>query len=121
MGLDTSHNCWHGPYSAFGKFRSSLAAQIGIGDLDEYDGYGKEGGKDIKSIEHDLMPLFDHSDCDGVLIVEDSKRIANGLNQVLDNFNEKIEKNPEELKRLIIQFRDGLLDAISRDEIVEFD
>lgn len=30
MGLDTSHNCWHGPYSAFMRWRTEIAKQIGI-------------------------------------------------------------------------------------------
>lgn len=30
MGLDTSHGCWHGPYSMFMRWREWLAAQVGI-------------------------------------------------------------------------------------------
>ena len=30
MGLDTSHDCWHGPYSAFMRWRTSLAHSMGI-------------------------------------------------------------------------------------------
>lgn len=30
MGLDTSHDCWHGPYSMFMRWREWLAAQVGI-------------------------------------------------------------------------------------------
>jgi hypothetical protein len=29
MGLDTTHDCWHGPYSAFGRFREALARAAG--------------------------------------------------------------------------------------------
>lgn len=29
MGLDTSHNCWHGPYSAFARWRNDIARVIG--------------------------------------------------------------------------------------------
>lgn len=118
MGLDTSHNCWHGPYSSFNRFRYSLGKQIGI-DLDEYIGYGDKGTKDLASIEHDLMPLFNHSDCDGELSVEESKRIVNGLNNVLENFNEQI-KADYNFKEKIVQFRDGCLDAISKNEVIDF-
>lgn len=118
MGLDTSHNCWHGPYSSFNRFRYSLGKQIGI-DLDEYIGYGDKGTKYLTSIEHDLMPLFNHSDCDGELTVEESKRIVSGLNNVLENFNEEI-KTDYNFKENIIQFRDGCLDAISKNEIIDF-
>lgn len=118
MGLDTTHNCWHGPYSSFNRFRYSLGKQIGI-NLDEYIGYGEIGTKDIASINHDLVPLFDHSDCDGELTVEESKQIVNGLNSVLENFNEEIIADYG-FKENIIQFRDGCLDAISKNEIIEF-
>ena len=66
-----------------------------------------------------MLPLFDHSDCDGELSVEDSKQIVKGLNSVLKNFNEDI-KADYYFHDKIIQFMDGLLDAISKNEFVEF-
>jgi hypothetical protein len=30
MGLDLSHNCWHGAYSAFARWREKLAELVGI-------------------------------------------------------------------------------------------
>ncbi len=118
MGLDTTHNCWHGPYSSFNRFRFSLAKQIGI-DLNEYDGYDKGGTKILTDIKHDLMPLFNHSDCDGELSVEESTQISKGLTQVLENFNEEI-KADFDFKEKIMQFKTGLLDAITKNEIVYF-
>lgn len=118
MGLDTTHNCWHGPYSSFNNFRYSLGHQIGI-DLDNYIGYGDHGTISINTIEHDLFPLFNHSDCDGYLTPEESERIVKGLNSVLENFNEDIKVYPN-FKNQIIQFRDGCLDAISKNEVIEF-
>lgn len=118
MGLDTSHNCWHGPYSSFNGFRYSLGRQIGI-NLDEYIGYGGKGTKNIENIEHELMLLFNHSDCEGELTVEESKQIVIGLNKVLENFNENLELSYN-FKNKIIQFRDGCLDAISKNEIIDF-
>lgn len=118
MGLDTSHNCWHGSYSSFNRFRKSLASQIGI-DLDEYIGYGEKGTKNLMSIEHNIQPLLNHSDCDGKLTVRESRRIVLGLNDILENFNDKI-KCDFDLKHCIIQFRDGCLDAISKNEEIDF-
>ena len=119
MGLDTSHNCWHGPYSSFNRFRKSLAEQIGI-NLDEYIGYGKENAtKQLNSIKHDLKPLFNHSDCDGRLTVKKCEKIVRGLNSVLENFNDKIEADWG-FKEKIIQFRDGCLLAIENNEAVDF-
>ena len=118
MGLDTTHNCFHGPYSTFNRFRYSLGYQIGI-DLDEYKGYNKDGAKDLSKIEHELMPLFNHSDCDGRLTIKESKSIVKGLNIVLENFVEK-DKYDFNFKELITQFRDGCLDAISKKQMVKF-
>ena len=118
MGLDTSHNCWHGGYGRFNRFRYSLAEQIGI-NLDDYIGYHENAKKNLSEINHDLQPLFDHSDCDGNLDVDDCIKIVRGLNQVLKNFNDKIEADSD-FKERIIQFRDGCIDAISKNESVEF-
>lgn len=30
MGLDTTHDCWHGAYSSFGEWRREVAAVVGI-------------------------------------------------------------------------------------------
>lgn len=117
MGLDTSHNCWNGSYSTFNRFRFCLAKQIGI-DLSEYSGYGN-GTKDLELIQHELMPLLNHSDCDGQLTVEESKSIIIGLNKVLDNYNDKIEADYD-FKERVIKFRDGCIDAISKNEIIDF-
>lgn len=118
MGLDTTHDCWHGPYSLFNRFRFSLAFQIGI-NLNDYKGYNENGTKDLESIEHDLMPLFNHSDCDGLLTVKESERIIKGLNNVLENFNHKIESDYN-FKDSIIRFRNGCIDAVSKKQEIEF-
>tara|TARA_R110000772_G_scaffold6250_5_gene21941 strand:- start:2067 stop:2417 length:351 start_codon:yes stop_codon:yes gene_type:complete len=115
MGLDTSHNCWHGPYSSFGRFRDVLAKEIGI-NLKDYFGYGGDNPtKHLEDIDHDIMPLLNHSDCDGELSVEDSKRIVKGLESILETYTED-----DYFRDKMIQFRDGLLDAISSNEVVDF-
>jgi len=118
MGLDTSHNCWHGPYSSFMTFRKQVAAQIGL-NLSDYIGYGEGGTLDEEKIDHPLMPLLAHSDCDGELSVDESKSIVIGLNGVLENFDETIPHS-HNLKKQIIQFRDGCLEASEKNEIVDF-
>jgi hypothetical protein len=30
MGLDTTHNCWHGPYSSFMRWRQEIARAVGV-------------------------------------------------------------------------------------------
>ena len=119
MGLDTTHNCWHGPYSSFNKFRFQLANRIGI-NLKDYKGYGEATGKDLASIEHDLMPLFNHSDCDGELNTEEQARIIIGLNDVLESWDMPETLENKWFRDQIIQFRDGCLDAFTNNEVIEF-
>lgn len=118
MGLDTTHNCFHGAYSSFNRFRYSLAAQIGV-DLDEYNGYSKSGTKNLEDIDHGIMPLLNHSDCEGRLKVSESRKIVEGLNAILGNFNNEI-KSDYDFKDRIIQFRDGCIEAISKREMIKF-
>ena len=118
MGLETSHDCWNGSYSSFNRFRYSLGHQIGI-DLDDYIGYNEKGTKDLSKIDHELMPLFNHSDCDGRLTIKECKSIVKGLNSILENFNDKTQADWG-FKENIIQFRDGCLDAISKKQMVKF-
>ena len=118
MGLDTTHNCWHGGYGSFNMFRHLLAEQIDI-NLDEYNGYGADNGKDLTTIKHDIMPLLNHSDCDGRLTLKESKRIIKGLDNILENF--KIDpKFDDYFKSKIIQFRDGCSDAVNKKQMIKF-
>lgn len=119
MGLDTTHNCWHGPYSSFNSFRYDLGRQIGI-DLDDYAGYRGEGVKDLESIEHDLMILFNHSDCDGGLSPRECLKIVNGLDNILDNLNTELKIETLKFEDKIKQFRDGCKKAAMLGENVEF-
>ncbi len=76
MGLNTSHGAWDGPYSSFNTFRKWLASKINI-DLDEYIGYmSQKATKELTSIDHKLMPLFNHSDCDGEITPAECLQIA---------------------------------------------
>ena len=84
MGLDTSHDCWHGSYVAFGMFRKRLAAKIGI-DLDSMEGFVPDWKKDVVPIPWDSLPphplhiLINHSDCDGSIHWRKAKRLAEAL------------------------------------------
>ena len=118
MGLSVSHNCWSGAYSSFNRFRYDLAAQIGI-SLEEYIGYGDNGTKSLLDIDHNLRPLFNHSDCEGILTVPECKMIALGLTQILDDFNDSL-KSDYKFKEKIVQFRDGCMEAVENNQIVEF-
>lgn len=123
MGLDTTHGAWHGAYSAFNRFRHELALRIGI-DLKEYIGYDfgpEQGTKELESIDHPLMDLFNHSDCDGILTPEQCKKIADGLDMVIKaSIPDEDNYHGMSFIERCITFRDGCLLAYSRKENLEF-
>lgn len=81
MGLDTSHDCYHGSYHRFHLWRKELARAVGI-ELDQMQGY--EGVTPWSILGDDaLVVLLDHSDCDGSIAAEDCARLADRLEEVL--------------------------------------
>lgn len=116
MGLDTTHNCWHGAYSSFNLFRKNLASLIGF-NLNDFEGFG--GTRSFSEMKHGIMPLLNHSDCDGELTVDECKSIVEGLNDVLEK-NKELEQSDKYFYYKVVQFRDGCLDAISNNEEVRF-
>jgi len=92
MGLDTTHECWHGSYSAFGRWRTIVARMtLGI-DLDEMEGFRRSnlGGElDWRPISWDpytdfpIVKLLNHSDCDGEILAEDCLAIAEDLEVIM--------------------------------------
>lgn len=62
MGLDTTHDCWHGPYSAFGQWREVVCAAAGLGRIRDYIGFGGEKKWPTGDV---ITELLNHSDCDG--------------------------------------------------------
>jgi hypothetical protein len=118
MGLDTSHDAWHGSYSSFNNWRTWIAEQIGI-PLQLMDGFYSEENNpfalldckypngdelEMRSIRRisKLFPLkwdsfkktplhilLYHSDCDGYINWYDCNKIAKELKVVLS----KIKKD----------------------------
>jgi hypothetical protein len=90
MGLDTDYDCWHGPYSAFNRFRHALAAKIGI-DLDSMEGFQRDparGATRWDLLKPDpLLTLLNHSDCDGWIEADDCAPLAARLREVAALFD----------------------------------
>jgi hypothetical protein len=112
MGLSTSHDCWSGSYTAFGRFRKALAEAAGLGSLDEYTGYKKDGTKDFDP-KDPLTVLLAHSDCDGEISWQDCKALADRLEELIPSLSERHAADAQ-------QFADGLYDAASDRQNVEF-
>lgn len=80
MGLDTSHDCWHGAYSLFNRWRTKICEVSGYGDLKDYHGFG---GDKAWPEDDPLTILLYHSDCDGNIKHEDCEAIATRLESLL--------------------------------------
>ncbi len=111
MGLDTSHGCWHGAYSAFMRWRCELAKAAGLPPLALMDGFynmsntynnpiywarkglsSEDAFRDIAEslpIKWEclkpsaLHKLLYHSDCEGKIDSEDCGPIADALELLL--------------------------------------
>lgn len=59
-------------YSGFNAFRKRLCAEVGV-DLDQMFGFG--GDVEWSTVKDDLVPLLDHSDCDGDLGYSDCVKV----------------------------------------------
>lgn len=115
MGLDTTHNAWHGSYSTFARFREKVAAAIGI-NLSEMDGFG--GTVKWESLPPDDLHLFlNHSDCDGSLSPRECALIALRLVQIGPKLS---SDGPFSDRKSAKQFANGCWQAAQRNETLEF-
>lgn len=133
MGLDMSHDAWHGAYSAFTRFRNELAVAAGY-ELTRYDGTFF----DIVKLDWDrfveknyygdwdtppddpLMILIVHSDCEGEIPTEYCEHLANRIEQLipkLSTVGAGHVPNPQEKARELVA---GLRLAASEGEPIEF-
>lgn len=104
MGLDVSHDCWHGAYSAFMRWREKLAEVAGYPPLALMDGFydAELWANTFKSypwhvetaisklpIKWDvfrsdpLVILLHHSDCEGHIDAKDCGPLAERLAQLI--------------------------------------
>lgn len=121
MGLDTSHNCWHGPYSAFMRFRREIARTIGV-HLDAMQGFSGNAPCVLWSaLKPDpLHVLLNHSDCDGTIEHQDCKPIADRLYEIMPLLPEGTDGAGYNWREQAKQFADGLMAAHASGESVEF-
>lgn len=110
MGLDTDFDCWHGPYSAFHRWRKEIAASIGI-DLDKMDGFAENGS--AWNMADPICKLLHHSDCDGQIDAADCLPIAIRLIELYPTLSDSA-------KLRVSLFAHGLINAHLAGLPVEF-
>lgn len=140
MGLDTTHNCFHGAYSAFGRWRHEVARAAGyqilpvVYDGVTYDTIMLEWHRYRPDIEfmgewketpHDpLIVLFAHSDCEGAIYPEQAGPLADALEALLPKLEGLESVGHLAARGGIAQvtryFIDGLRAAVQAGEPVEF-
>lgn len=87
MGLDISfarteyeHAFRAGSYSSFGMFREVLALEDDI-VLNDMSGFG--GANSWYDVESALLPILNHSDCDGELYAHDCEEMLPRMKEIL--------------------------------------
>lgn len=124
MGLDTTHNAWHGPYGQFSDWREFIAEKCNI-DLNKMEGFSDRNYGDpnlkIGDIPWSSLPpddihlLLDHSDCDGEITWIDAGKIARRLNEILAAM-----KPDDKWYGKTQQFMYGCHEAEGKRESIEF-
>lgn len=85
MGLDFKDSEARWSYSGFNAFRDRLAREIGI----ELKGmYGHGGILSWKNVTDAIVPLLDHSDCEGELSAKECKAVAPRLLELIRDWPE---------------------------------
>lgn len=143
VGLWVSHDCWDGSYSAFLRWRHTLAEAAGY-KIREPTDEERAAGVYSKTVdlpwdefrpEHyqgdwngfvpgddPLLYLLVHSDCDGVIHPEQGAHIAARLEQLLPLLDdtEPIGHIRPHMRGTTQRFIDGLRAAVKANEDVEF-
>jgi hypothetical protein len=144
MGLDVSHDCWHGAYSAFMRWRGKLAEVAGLPPLDLMEGFYpglidvlkyvsppfddvvEQWRKSLpirwEALKPDVLHiLLYHSDCDGDIPTEYCDLLADRLEELLPLLpTEQDYGHIGDWQKKTRKFIDGLRLAAKNGEPVEF-
>jgi hypothetical protein len=129
MGLDCSHDAFHGAYSAFNRFRQAVAKAMsgsypphGDNKFDPSMWYWGDGYS--KSTHPGLYIFFCHSDCEGEISPDDCKLIADELEELLPKIDSSTDWGHIEreggFKEVTKRFITGCRSAHAAGEPLEF-
>ena len=120
MGLDTTHNYWHGPYSQFMRWRCWLHYFLTHdpkgATREAIDAAWARGDYADQSVP--INVLMNHSDCDGEIPAAVCEPMANALQSLVDKMPQR--GTYDEMRPATERFIAGLRLAASRGENVEF-
>ena len=141
MGLDTTHDAWHGAYSAFTRWRTHIAEKAGY-DVVGVPGQGEAWdnrfhypvifvdwghitmqqimGEWEKTPDDPLLVLITHSDCDGLIRPAQAAPLADRLEEILPLLDGDGGGHKGLYRDKTQKFIDGLRLAVALDEPVEF-
>lgn len=131
MGLDTSHNAWHGAYSAFMRWRSEIAKVSGICYIDEkengryqmpwhmYQNKNYMGEWDVTP-DDPLVILLVHSDCEGIIKSAHCAALADRLEGLLPKLDGDGGGHIGAYRDKTNEFIAGLRKAAAAGEDVDF-
>lgn len=137
MGLDCSHGAWRGAYSAFTRWRNTIAQAAGysVAKVQYEDGYSAPAvmidwghiteaqlhGEWEETPSDPLLVLIAHSDCDGVIKPEQAEPLAARLEELVDNLpTEDAPGHIGNWRSKTQSFIDGLRKAAAAGENLEF-
>ena len=122
MGLDTTHDCWHGSYSSFNEWRREIEKASGFEDVDyqAYEWFNFQGMWESATPSDGILILLVHSDCDGYIFPGDQERLADRLEELLPALDASGPQYSWSPRGLAERFIAGLRDAIEKIEVVQF-
>lgn len=134
MGLDTTHDCWHGSYSAFMRWRQALNHFVMRDRVEAGDVVARQIAD--KGMTHEAViaawdagvyadqsvpinVLMQHSDCEGEIAAEICGPLADALQAIADKWMDPRGLYDAE-RPATDRFIAGLRLAASKGEAVEF-
>ncbi len=131
MGLDTTHNCWHGPYGAFARFRIRIAHAVGETVTDDERaelelwyrddfarGIGADGVWDENEPRDPVYVILCHADNEGTIYHRHTRPLADRLDGI--RLNLVNEPSANYFASELLTFANGLRRAHDAVEDVHF-
>lgn len=110
MGLKVGSAQWS--YSGFHCFRKRLAIQIDI-NLRAMEGFG--GNTPWSAVNDPIVPLLDHSDCEGELNPEECHTVGPRLRELVAEWPED-----DDDRLMALRLADDMADCAALDTPLEF-